>query len=101
VLYEKAARLERTQCDGGNMESCCQLGEQYAAGWKGTPWDERQAAALFERACNGNSANGCQQLGDAYFYGIGVAKDEGKGAELLKKSCALGSKWGCTRAKSP
>lgn len=93
-LSAKAAALIRSPCNGGGMEACFDLGEQYDQG-QGVPTDAAHAMALYEKACDGRVAAACQKLGDDYWYGIGVAADKQKGATLLKKGCTLGYQWAC------
>jgi len=99
ALYARAAHIFGERCESGDAEACYELGAQYEAGGEGVPMDSRQAAAQFEKACDGNSGAGCEKLGEAYTYGLGVKKDESRGAALTKKGCALGNDWACTRLK--
>jgi hypothetical protein len=93
-LSAKTAALISSPCNGGDMEACFDLGEQYDQG-QGVPMDAARAMALYEKACDGRVAAACQKLGDDYWYGIGVAADKQKGATLLKKGCTLGYQWAC------
>jgi uncharacterized protein len=49
-----------------------------------------------EKACEKDDAEACANIGGRYLLGKdGRSKDETKGAQLLKKSCDLGSGFGC------
>jgi TPR repeat protein len=37
----------------------------------------------------------CTNLGNAYRYGLGVAKDESRARELLRRGCDGDCAWGC------
>ncbi len=94
LLSAKASALISSPCDGGDMDACFELGEQYDQG-QGVPSDAAHAMALYEKACDGRVAAACQRLGDDYWYGIGVPADKRNGATLIKKGCTLGYQWAC------
>jgi len=94
LLSAKASALVRSPCNGGDMEACFDLGEQYDQG-QGVPTDAAHAMALYEKACDGRVAAACEKLGNYYWYGIGVPTDKQKGATLIKKGCTLGYQWAC------
>ena len=96
LLSAKAAALVGAPCNGGDMESCFGLAEQYDQG-QGVATDAARAMALYQKACDGRVAAACQKLGDDYWYGIGVPADKQKGKTLLKKGCDLGNQWACER----
>jgi hypothetical protein len=98
LLSAKAAALVSAPCNGGDMESCFGLGEQYDQG-QGVATDAARAMALYQKASDGRVAAACQKLGDDYWYGIGVPADKQKGKTLLKKGCDLGDQWACERVQ--
>lgn len=50
-----------TGCNGGDMQSCANLGTMYRMGW-GTPEDLPKASTLFAKACSGGDSSGCASL---------------------------------------
>jgi hypothetical protein len=60
-FWARAATLHRTQCDGGGMRDCFELGLLMFRG-QGMAQDQADAARLFRLACDGGNANGCVEL---------------------------------------
>ena len=58
----RAASYERG-CNGGDMQSCANLGTVYKWGW-GVNKDPSKALALFQRACAGGNSDGCRNATD-------------------------------------
>ena len=55
-------KLFREDCDGGELNSCVNLGVMYENGYGVTP-DDAQALSLFRKACSVGVASGCNILG--------------------------------------
>jgi TPR repeat protein len=84
----------RTQCDGGDPESCYGIGVLLAAG-EGVPKDPASAARYLSRACDGGLGKACYTLGQMYVMGEGVEKDPPRGLTLFNLACSLGDPRGC------
>src|SRR5262245_62098410 len=77
------------------FESCQSLCKTMANADK-PPMSQEDEAKKAEADCAKNDAEACATLGGAYLLGKGgMPKDEAKGAELTKKSCEMGSAFGC------
>jgi uncharacterized protein len=69
------------------MKSCEDVAFQYSYGGGGLPIDLRRAASLHEKACDGGEIDACDSLAYAYRAGAGVARDEARAAQLMRKVC--------------
>jgi len=54
-----------------------------------------RSVSAYQCACELGSARGCNDLGVKYLDGEGVPRDEGRAAELLRKSCSGRLPMGC------
>jgi len=85
-LHQKAAKLDRKACDGGDSAACNSLALMHSMGW-GVAQDDARAVALYQKACDSADAYACDRLGDAYSKGRGVARDRARAAALYEKAC--------------
>jgi TPR repeat protein len=94
-----AARLMERACDAGIAEACSDLGSSYD--WRSEESKARAGAfaargvSLDEKGCAAGEGQACYRLGNAYWFGLAVAKDPTKAAELFKQACNGGSSDGC------
>lgn len=93
----KAKELLGKGCDGGDSNSCFNLGLMWMNG-RGGSKDPAQAAKLWEKGCAEADAASCNLLGNVYETGQGAAKDEAKALALYTKGCEGGSDDACGKA---
>lgn len=91
---EKAQDLFKTACDAGSGLGCHELADVYRAGWR-FPGSLKKALELDEKACELGSTAGCVAAGQAYLFGSGVDPDESRGFEYLNPTCTDASGGGC------
>jgi hypothetical protein len=94
LVRESPASEPQKACDGGDGDSCFDLGTMYASG-VGVTQDLNRAASLYQKACDGGYAAGCYKLGVLYATGEGVTKDLARATSLLKKACDGGVTLAC------
>lgn len=70
-----------------------EIEEQAVALWNEKRYSE--AAPFLIQACNYDRAYTCYYLGSMYNLGQGVAKDTGKGKQLISRACSLGYERAC------
>lgn len=92
----EALRLATQICSPQEAGMCALAGSLVASGRGVKAPDPALAATLFTRACDAEHALGCARLGILYLKGQGVAKDAGKGVDLLEKGCNRGAPAACT-----
>ena len=83
--FDKAAKQWQRGGNGGDIDSCTNLGTLYENG-QGVARDYNKAAALYKHACDSKDAIGCYNLGGFYERGQGVEQDYTKAVKLYKKS---------------
>lgn len=81
-------------CDGGDANSCNNLGVRYEYG-DGVAKDVSRAVQLYQKTCDGGNALGCNNLGHMYEQGLGVAKSNVLAAQFFHKGCDLGNSDAC------
>jgi hypothetical protein len=90
------------ECNAGNGETCSLLGWSYQKGgsdsWGYFPQNDKIAAEFFEKGCALGHTKGCGELGHAFLKGVGVAKDQHRGAELVVSACDKGYEFSCVDA---
>lgn len=80
----------RTQCSGGNPQSCVILGNAYE-NEEGVGKDLGAAKGFYERACKAGEARGCAGVG------MVLSKQKDPDAKsILEKACAAGAMRGCS-----
>jgi len=84
----------QSRCDGGDNQSCVNLGGIYLNG-NGVPPDPVRAARLFGQACDRGDMLGCGNLGGQSFYGNGIPQDFRRASSLLFRACQAGVPWAC------
>jgi uncharacterized protein len=92
--YPDALEAFNTACNGGDAESCNDLGALYSTG-NGAAKDFARAAKFYRKACDGGFLAGCNTLGWLYLVGWGVTKDYAQSAALVRKACDGGFAEGC------
>ena len=96
-------RRERDACLEGRMNACESLGDAYSSGIGAAA--DAEAAKLFHDymrllakaycEAGGDTIHGCSQLGRIYYEGLGTARREQRGIELLRRGCAGGDDLAC------
>ena len=86
VRPEQAARLWRVACEGGDGDSCANLGYLYQFGL-GVEGDFAQAARLYRRSCDGGVRTACVNLAYLHIQGLGVDADPPEAARLFQQFC--------------
>lgn len=84
----RARTLYQRACDGGELESCKNLGFLFDTN---VPPDRARAAALYQRACDGGVLEACNNLANLYLGGDGVARDLERAIALYDRVCAAGT----------
>ena len=90
---EKAEKLFRSRCDGGNSAACFGMGRVYERANK-----HDEALRMFDRSCDGGYADACSQVGFIYYTALHVRWDIAAAAKHFIKSCELGSVIGCANS---
>jgi TPR repeat protein len=90
--YEAAKVLFQKACDGGHVAACPQVA--YGLDWK---TEGKRVAELLGRACEGDDALSCRVLGDELIRGTQLAKDTGRGEQLLTRACNMSERYACGR----
>jgi len=92
---QDAADMCQRACNGGQAASCLRLGRLrvgLVSGWD--RYDAVEAAAAFTRACDAGLAAACDDLGTLH-EGDALPRDYPKAAELHRKACEAGDRFGC------
>ena len=92
--FDEAAKQWQNSCDGGDIDSCSNLGLLYENG-QGVEKDYYKAAQLWQKGCGDKFSMSCYNLGTLYNKGQGVKQDYSKSVELYKKACNGGYNRGC------
>ena len=95
---QKASKLFKKACDGGNITACFNLGIMYDNGY-GVRQNKQTASKLWKKACDGGNITSCYNLGILYFNGKGIEKNKSKATKLFKKACDGGNSSGCLNYK--
>ena len=83
-----------TECNGGDMEGCFNLGRYFFDGLN-VERDRERAARLYEHACEGGRAESCHALAEALSYGRGLGRDVAQAARFYELACERGDMRGC------
>ena len=79
--FDEAAKQWQNSCDGGNIDSCTNLGALFENG-QGVAQDYNKAADLYKYTCDSGDTTGCHNLGVLYERGQGVEQNYIKAAKL-------------------
>ena len=82
-------------CTGGNLEACCEVGDNYRFA-HGVEMDDKKAARYYKMACDGNYYVGCEKL--AGYYDGEDKEEEKESARLYKLACDNGTNMSCFSA---
>ena len=82
-------------CNQGWLSGCERLALTYLNGEGPIPPDRPRAAREFDKICAAGLGSACFNAGSMYHAGDGVAKDEPKALDYLRKACASGFKRAC------
>lgn len=80
-------------CTGGNMEACCEAGDDYRFA-NGVEMDEKKAARYYKIACDGNYYEACAKLAGYYSR----EDKEKESARLYTLACDNGAEYSCFSA---
>jgi TPR repeat protein len=95
----RARALYRDACTSGNVYGCLH-DEMLAAQDAGAPRDRMRVFTYWRRACESRDARACAFVGVMYEDGPdGLARDESKSQEAMKRSCDLGNRRACAWMK--
>jgi len=88
-----AATLQNltNECQKSNAQACHDLGYLYDQKGK-----LKKAARLYGRSCDLHYGIGCYHLAELYLTGSGVKQNDEMFLKLMKKSCTLGYRKGCS-----
>lgn len=89
----EASRL-KTKCYAGEVASCIQLGDMYAAG-QGVERDLARAGEAYSRACDGGASDVCNTLGEMYRQTGALEGGAERAGALFQRACDGGSSAGC------
>lgn len=84
-------------CDGGEVQSCTELGRIYELGLNVTR-DVTGAAALYRKACDGGDMSGCYSAAYVLENGIAGRRDANCALAMYKYACDGGETRGCMMA---
>ena len=88
--YDNARAIWEDGEKAGDLDCTMALGTYIYSAGRGTPASEQKAFAQYMKAARKDHAEGMSVVGSCYLYGVGVAKDTGKGLEWLKKAANAG-----------
>ena len=88
--YEQARERWEACEKAGDLDCSIALGTYIYAPGRGAPQSDRLAFEQYMKAARKNHAEGMSVVGSCYLYGMGVARDKGKGIEWLTKAANAG-----------
>jgi TPR repeat protein len=91
---KRARRFLTYGCEGGDAESCADLGWMVEHG-EGGDEDRDAGQRFYEQACRGGEAAGCLLSGLAWRPGPGGGGDHQKSRDYFRRACELGCEPAC------
>lgn len=88
---EKAARLSKKGCDGGNAAACRLVAVSQLQGQK----DDAAAVKVLEKTCADGDGESCAGAGLLYRHGFGTAANPSLALGLFEKACQARYGYGC------